>query len=76
MSRVFVFDGEIIERVQMFKYLGITLHATPGLSCAIEHLCNTARKALFGVYGRCQELHLEDPACLELRTVQLFPQTP
>ena len=37
-SPEFLYDGEIIERVQMFKYLGINLHlhATRGLSCAIE----------------------------------------
>ena len=61
-SPAFFYDGQIIERVQMFKYLGIAFHATRGLSCALEHLCNTARKAVFGVHGRCHELHLQDPA--------------
>ena len=62
MSLPFTYEGLPIEQVQIFKYLGITLHASRGMSCAVEHLCNTARRALFGVYGRCQELNIRDPA--------------
>lgn len=46
----FTFDGQLVEqRVTTFKYLGITFHATRGLTCAMEHLCNSAKKALFGL---------------------------
>ena len=58
----FIFDGQLVERVTMFKYLGITFHATRGLSFAIEHLCNSANKALFAMYGRCHELQITSPS--------------
>ena len=54
--------GKVVERVTMFKYLGITFHATRGLACAMEHLCNSARKALFALYGRCHELQIFCPS--------------
>ena len=40
------------------------LAATRGLSSAMGYLCNTARKALFALNGRCQleELHIFFPA--------------
>ena len=44
-----------------FKYLGICFHGTQGLTCAIEQLCASARRALFAMYGRCHELHIHDP---------------
>ncbi len=34
----FEFEGDVIERVQTFKYLGILLETTPNLDCAVEHL--------------------------------------
>jgi hypothetical protein len=34
----FVFEGDIIERVQTFNYLGILLKTTPNLNSAVEHL--------------------------------------
>ena len=58
----FTFEGQVIERVEVFKYLGIAFHATRGLSCAMEHLCNSARKALFALHRRCHELHIVCPA--------------
>lgn len=59
----FTFEGQVLERVEVFKYLGIAFHGTQGLStCAMEHLCNSARKSLFALYGRCHELHIVDPA--------------
>ena len=58
----FMFDGQEIERVEVFKYLGIAFHATRGLSCAMEYLCNSARKALFALHKRCHELHIVCPA--------------
>ena len=60
-SPEFTYEGQVIQQVELFKYLGITFHSTRGLSCAIEHLCNSAKKAIYGLYGRCHELHLHDP---------------
>lgn len=57
----FTFQGQVIERVEAFKYLGIAFHATRGLSCAMEQLCSSARKALFALYGRCHEMHISCP---------------
>jgi hypothetical protein len=34
----FVFEGDIIDYVQTFKYLGILLESTPNLDSAGEHL--------------------------------------
>ena len=59
--QAFTFQEQIIERVDVFKYLGIAFHATRGLSCAMEQLCCSARKALFAMYGRCHEMHISCP---------------
>ena len=58
----FTLEGQVQERVEVFKYLGIAFHGTRGLSCAMEHSCNSARKSLFALYGRCHELHIVCPA--------------
>ena len=42
-SPTFIYDGQAIEQVEVFKYLGISFHATQGMSCAIECLYNSAR---------------------------------
>jgi hypothetical protein len=34
----FVFEGDVFEHVQTFKYLGILLETTPNLDGALEHL--------------------------------------
>ena len=62
-SRVpsFFFNGDIIEQVDEFKYLGVLMHCTKGLSPAIEYLCKAAKRAMFGVQRRCQQLKIHDP---------------
>ena len=45
----------------MFKYLGTTMHATRGLTAALETLCKAAKRAMFGLHSRCQQLHIHDP---------------
>ena len=59
--QAFTFLGQTIERVDVFKYLGIAFHATRGLSCAMEQLCSAARKALFALFGRCHEMRISCP---------------
>jgi hypothetical protein len=54
----FVFEGDVIERVQTFKYLGILLKTTPNLDNTVEHLV-TAR-SLFTLNRRCAELCIMD----------------
>ena len=57
----FQYAGNSIERVDEFKYLGILMHGTKGLSPAIEFLCKAARRAMFGLQRRCQQLGIHDP---------------
>ena len=57
----FYFNGDIIDQVDEFKYLGILMHGTKGLSPAIEYLCKAAKRAMFGLQRRCQQLSIHDP---------------
>jgi hypothetical protein len=41
----FVFEGDVIKRVQTFKYLGILLETTPSLDSAMEHLAATNKRS-------------------------------
>ena len=50
-----------IEQVENFKYLGMIMMYTRTLTPAIEYLCKTATRAMFGLQRRCQQLHLHDP---------------
>jgi hypothetical protein len=55
-----MFEGDVIERVQTFKYLGILLETTPNLDSAVEHLATTNRRLLFALNRHCAELHIMD----------------
>ena len=57
----FYFNGDIIDQVDELKYLGILMHGTKGLSPAIEYLCKAAKRAMFGLQRRCQQLSIHDP---------------
>ncbi len=56
----FVFEGDIIEHVQTFKYLGILLETTLNLDSAVEHLAAATKCSLFVLNRRCAELHIMD----------------
>jgi len=56
----FLFGGDVIERVQTFKYLGILLETTPNLDSAVEHLTATNRHSLFALNHCCAELRIMD----------------
>ncbi len=56
----FVFEGDIIERVQTFNYLGILLETTPNLDSVVEHLEAASRRSLFALNHRCAELRIMD----------------
>jgi hypothetical protein len=56
----FVFKGDIIKKVQTFKYLGILLETTPNLDNAVEHLTHANRCSLFALNRRCAELRIMD----------------
>ena len=57
----FLFNGDVIEQVDEFKYLGILMHSTKGLGPAIDYLCKAAKRAMFGLQRRCQQLRIHDP---------------
>jgi hypothetical protein len=56
----FVFQGDIIEHVQTFNYLGILLETTLNLDSVVEHLAIASRRSLFALNHRCAELHIMD----------------
>ena len=47
--------------VDIFKYLGVQMHGTKGLTPAMEYLCKAAKRAMFGLQRRCQQLRIHDP---------------
>jgi hypothetical protein len=55
-----VFKGDVIKRVQTFKYLGILLETTLNLDRAVEHLAAANRRLLFALNSRCAELCIMD----------------
>jgi hypothetical protein len=48
----FVFEGDIIEHVHTFNYLGILLETTPNLDSVVELLADASRRSLFAL-NRC-----------------------
>ncbi len=56
----FVFEGDVIERVQTFKYLGILLETTLNLDSVVEHLIIASRRLLFALNRRCAKLCIMD----------------
>jgi hypothetical protein len=56
----FVFKGDVIERVQIFKYLRILFETTPNLDIEVEHLVVSSRRSLFTLNRRCMKLRIMD----------------
>jgi hypothetical protein len=56
----FMFEGDVIERVQTFKYLGILFETTLNLDNPMEHLIAANRRLLFALNRRYAELHIMD----------------
>jgi len=44
-----MFEGDVIECVQTFKYLGILLETTLNLDSVVEHLIAASRRSLFAL---------------------------
>jgi hypothetical protein len=55
-----MFESDVIECVQTFKYLGILLETTPNLDSAVEHLIAASRRSLFTLNYSCAELRSMD----------------
>ncbi len=63
----FVFEGDAIERVQTFKYLGILFETTLNLDKVVEQLVAASRCSLFALNYHCAELRIMDvKLCCEL----------
>jgi hypothetical protein len=52
----FVFEGDVIDCVQTFKYLGILLETTLNLDSVVEHLAAASRRSLFVLNRHCAKL--------------------
>ena len=59
--QAFTFNGNEVERVQSYKYLGFELHATKNLSHGVSKLVSAANKAMHAMNSRCAFLHISDP---------------
>ena len=57
VTLAFLYEGNVIEQVDEFKYLGILTHCTKGLSPALALLCKATKRAMFGLQRRCQTLY-------------------
>ncbi len=55
-----MFEGDVIQRVQAVKYLGILYETTLNLDSAVEHLAATNRHLLFALNRCCAELRIMD----------------
>jgi hypothetical protein len=62
MCQAFQYEGETIEQLNSFKYLGVELHRTKGMQAAIQRLAMSRKKAVFALRRRCAELCIFDPA--------------
>jgi hypothetical protein len=56
----FVFERDIIKRVQTFKYLGILLETISNLDMAMEHLAVANKHSLFALNCHCAKLRIMD----------------
>jgi hypothetical protein len=55
-----VFEGDVIEHVQTFKYMGILLETTLNLDSEMERLEVASRRSLFALNCCCAELRIMD----------------
>jgi hypothetical protein len=55
-----LFEGDIIECVQPFKYLGIMFETTQNLDSALEHLATGNKRSLFALNRQCAKLCIMD----------------
>jgi hypothetical protein len=47
VCQVFQYEGEAIEQLNSFKYLGVELHGTKGMQAAIQRLAMSGKKGSF-----------------------------
>jgi hypothetical protein len=56
----FVLEGDVIECVQTFKYLGILFETTLNLESVVKQLAAASRCLLFALNCHCVKLHILD----------------
>jgi hypothetical protein len=61
VCQAFQYEGEVIEQLNSFKYLGVELHGTKGMQAAIHRLAMSGKKAVFALWRRCAELRIFYP---------------
>ncbi len=61
VCQAFQYEGEAIEQLNFFKYLGVELHGTKGMQAAIQQLSMSGKNAVFALWCRCIELRIFDP---------------
>ncbi len=61
VCQAFQYEGEAIEQLNSFKYLGVELHGTKGMQATIQRLVMSGKKAFFALRRRCVELRICDP---------------
>jgi len=57
----FTYRRTTIGQVQSFRYLGLELHSTRGMTVAIDKLTAAGKKALLALCRRCNDLSITDP---------------
>jgi len=60
LCQKFVFEGDAIESVQTFKYLGMLFETTSNLDRVVEHLTITSMRLLFALNCCCAKLRIMD----------------
>jgi hypothetical protein len=56
------FDGQAVQQVDSYKYLGVIFHAHDGIMQAPVQLAEAGRRALFAVQGMCYSQDITDPS--------------
>ena len=59
--QTFTFNGNEVEHVQSYKYLGFEFHATKKLDYGVSKLVSAANKAMHAMNRRCAFWHISDP---------------
>ncbi len=62
VCQAFQYEGEAIEQLNSFKYLGVELHGTKGMQATIQRLAMSGKKTIFALRHKCAELCIFDPA--------------
>jgi len=62
VCQAFQYEGEAIEQLNSFKYLGVELHGTKGMQAAIQRLTMSRKKVVFALRHKCAKLRIFDLA--------------